>query len=59
VAGSVPDRPRSAANAVPSWIKPQLTKLTDTPRDGLGWLHELKYDGYRLHARLDQATSAC
>ena len=38
---------------MPSWIKPQLTKLVDQPPDGSEWLHELKFDGYRMHARLD------
>ena len=37
----------------PKWIKPQLTRLVDeAPADG-GWLHEIKYDGYRMHARID------
>jgi ATP-dependent DNA ligase len=22
-------------------------------RRGAGWLHEIKYDGYRMHARID------
>ena len=41
-------------SAVPEWIKPQLTKLVDTPPDGPEWLHEIKFDGYRMHARLDR-----
>ena len=36
----------------PKWIKPQLTRLTDEAPAGPGWLHEIKYDGYRMHARL-------
>jgi len=43
---------RAEAAALPSWIKPQLTKLVDQPPDGSEWLHELKFDGYRMHARL-------
>jgi ATP-dependent DNA ligase len=35
------------------WIKPQLTRLVDEPSTGNGWLHEIKYDGYRMHARID------
>ena len=35
------------------WIKPQLTRLVDEPQTGNGWLHEIKYDGYRMHARID------
>jgi hypothetical protein len=37
----------------PKWIKPQLTRLVDEAPTGGGWLHEIKYDGYRMHARLD------
>jgi bifunctional non-homologous end joining protein LigD len=37
----------------PKWIKPQLTGLVDEAPGGVGWLHEIKYDGYRLHARID------
>jgi hypothetical protein len=37
----------------PRWIKPQLTRLVDEAPTGDGWLHEIKYDGYRLHARID------
>ena len=36
-----------------TWIKPQLTRLVDDPSEGSDWLHEIKYDGYRMHARLD------
>jgi ATP-dependent DNA ligase len=38
----------------PTWIKPQLTRLADeAPAAGSDWLREIKYDGYRMHARLD------
>jgi DNA ligase D-like protein (predicted ligase) len=37
----------------PKWIKPQLTRLVDEAPTGAGWLHEIKYDGYRMHARID------
>jgi ATP-dependent DNA ligase len=33
--------------------QPQLTRLVDEARAGGGWLHEIKYDGYRMHARID------
>ena len=36
----------------PKWIKPQLTRLVDDAPSGPDWLHEVKYDGYRMHARL-------
>jgi bifunctional non-homologous end joining protein LigD len=37
----------------PAWIKPQLSKLVEKAPDGTDWLHEIKFDGYRMHARLD------
>ncbi len=37
----------------PTWIDPQLTRLADEAPVGPDWLHEIKYDGYRMHARLD------
>jgi bifunctional non-homologous end joining protein LigD len=42
------------ANAEPpKWIRPQLTRNVDEAPAGDDWLHEIKYDGYRMHARLD------
>ena len=37
----------------PKWIKPQLTRNVDEAPAGNHWLHEIKYDGYRMHARLE------
>jgi ATP-dependent DNA ligase len=47
---------RAEATALPNWVKPQLTKLVGEPPDGPEWLHEIKYDGYRMHARLDRGA---
>ena len=49
-------RRRAEATALPAWVKPQLTKLVDQAPDGPEWLHELKFDGYRMHARLDRGA---
>jgi ATP-dependent DNA ligase len=43
----------AAASAPPTWIKPQLPRLVDDPPTGDDWLHEIKYDCYRMHARID------
>jgi bifunctional non-homologous end joining protein LigD len=32
---------------LPAFRKPQLATLVDHPPTGSGWLHEIKYDGYR------------
>src|SRR5580693_7439240 len=47
---------RAAAASLPQWIKPQLTQLVDQAPDGPQWLHEIKFDGYRMHARLDRGA---
>jgi len=47
---------RAEVTALPSWIKPQLTKLVEAPPDGPEWLHEIKFDGYRMHAWLDRGA---
>jgi ATP-dependent DNA ligase len=44
-------------DALPQWIRPKLTKLVDEPPAGADWLHEIKFDGYRMHARLDRSTA--
>src|SRR6266849_2965811 len=49
-------RRRTEATALPDWVKPQLAKLVDQPPEGPEWLHEIKFDGYRMHARLDRGS---
>src|SRR5271169_1047896 len=44
------------AAGLPQWIRPQLTELVDAAPEGEQWLHEIKYDGYRMHARLDHGA---
>jgi ATP-dependent DNA ligase len=47
-------RPGSSRESDPPvWVKPQLTELVKQPPDGPDWFHEIKYDGYRIHARID------
>jgi DNA ligase D-like protein (predicted ligase) len=49
-----PKKPGNSADGhPPTWIEPQLTRLVDEAPDGSGWVHEIKYDGYRMHARID------
>jgi ATP-dependent DNA ligase len=47
---------RTNAAALPEWVAPQLTQLVDTAPEGDQWLHEIKYDGYRMHARLERGA---
>ena len=41
------------ASPLPDFVEPQLATLVDTAPEGAGWVHEIKYDGYRLLARKD------
>jgi DNA ligase D-like protein (predicted ligase) len=47
---------RTDAASLPEWSRPQLTQLADAAPEGDQWLHEIKYDGYRMHARLDRVA---
>ena len=38
-------------------VDPQLATLRETPPAGDGWLHELKWDGYRMLARIDDGKA--
>jgi DNA ligase D-like protein (predicted ligase) len=39
---------------LPAFIGPQLAKLVTEAPEGERWAHELKFDGYRMHARIDR-----
>src|SRR5437016_6751745 len=56
MARPVTRRPATDAAGLPQWIRPQLTQLVDAAPDGPEWLHEIKFDGYRIHARLDRGA---
>ncbi|MCR4524664.1 MULTISPECIES: DNA ligase D [Bosea] len=41
-----------AAADLPAFVPPQLCKSVERPPAGSGWLHEIKFDGYRIQARV-------
>lgn len=46
-------RPQKVAPApMPQLVEFQLCDLVDTPPEGPGWIHEIKYDGYRMQLRM-------
>ncbi|MEO6026573.1 MAG: DNA ligase D [Candidatus Binatia bacterium] len=45
---------RRATVAVPSRFEPQLASLVKIAPDSDEWLHEIKFDGYRIGARVDR-----
>src|SRR5262249_39519450 len=38
---------------LPDFVPPSLATLRATAPSGTGWAHEIKFDGYRIQARLD------
>ena len=38
--------------ALPGFVEPALATLTDAPPAGERWIHEIKFDGYRLQAHV-------
>ena len=49
--GHQQDANRSAP--LPATFRPQLAQLTRQPPEGDAWLHEVKFDGYRIGCRID------
>lgn len=40
------------AIAIPAFIPPQLCQVVRHPPTGAGWVHEIKFDGYRIQLRV-------
>ena len=49
-------RPQAPADGLPERLSPQLATLVDAPPKGVGWVYEIKLDGYRILARCDGGT---
>ena len=41
---------KGKASSLPKFVPPQLATLVDAPPEGKEWVHELKFDGYRVMA---------
>ena len=39
--------------AMPAFIEPCLATLAAEPPESTQWAHEIKFDGYRLQARIE------
>ena len=44
---------RARRSALPDFVPPQLATLRDNAPNAPDWVHEVKFDGYRMQARLD------
>lgn len=43
--------------ALPGFVEPCLATLADKAPDSANWIHEIKFDGYRLQARLSRGKA--
>lgn len=49
---------RKGKTRVPDFIPPTLATLSAATPEGTDWLHEIKFDGYRIQARIADGTVA-
>lgn len=51
-----PAKPKTIST-LPKFVLPQLCRLTDQPPTGANWVHEVKFDGYRLQLRVEEGKA--
>jgi len=44
-------------SSLPKFVEPQLARLVDQPPSGAGWVHEVKFDGYRMQLRVEDGKA--
>ena len=49
-----PVRSTRRRDGLPDFVPPSLATLHSAPPGGAEWIHEIKFDGYRIEARLDR-----
>ncbi len=49
---------RASAMSLPGFIPPQLCQSVTRPPAGEGWVHEIKFDGYRIQIRIQDGRVA-
>ena len=42
---------------MPAFVEPQLCRLVDQPPSGANWVHEVKFDGYRMQLRVEDGKA--
>jgi bifunctional non-homologous end joining protein LigD len=57
LAAHVAALPGARPGPLPRAPRAQLATLVAAPPDGDGWLHEIKFDGYRILARLEDRAA--
>jgi bifunctional non-homologous end joining protein LigD len=49
--------PAARPARLPGFVEPELATLVSAPPDGDGWLHEIKFDGYRILCRIEKGRA--
>jgi bifunctional non-homologous end joining protein LigD len=56
--GKREDKSPQGSAALPEFVPPSLATLREKAPSEPGWLHEIKFDGYRIQARIDRGRVA-
>jgi bifunctional non-homologous end joining protein LigD len=51
---SEPEPRGKTVKSLPRFVAPQLCRSEERPPPGAGWVHEIKFDGYRIQARIEK-----
>ena len=51
-------KPKASASKKPPFVASQLCKIVQRAPSGDDWVHEIKFDGYRMQLRLEHGTAA-
>jgi DNA ligase D-like protein (predicted ligase) len=54
---AVKSAPSRRGVALPQFVPPQLSRPVEKPPSGAQWVHEIKLDGYRMAARIDNGRA--
>ena len=49
---------KKSESGMPSFIEPQLCKIVQRAPSGDDWVHEIKFDGYRMQLRIEDSVAA-
>ena len=54
---AAPSRRSRPKSSLPLFVPPQLSKPVEKPPSGPQWVHEIKLDGFRMAARIDNGRA--
>ncbi len=46
-----------SVKSLPRFVEPQLARLVEQPPSGSDWVHEVKFDGYRMQLRVENGKA--